>query len=486
MRLLLPLLLSLILLITTVITDEADQQDLDYDATADDAGVIPFTHFCNFALPMLNHSTADDDDFCDCDVISSPVVGHLQVKIDCEMSIHVTNLTNKVFQAQNLPAHTVKLILTYQHFREVPEFIGEHLKHLDMSNNLITIIKDDNFIQVTSMEHLDLSYNSISVIQSNAFKQLQLLHHLDLSSNRLTALPSQVFAPLVTLETLKLSSNVGLGRDLSIYQHYGITSMLNSLAMTHCAMTSIDLRDGTGLKRIDLGFNNISDFTLIGLPWMVVESLDLSGNTIFKMTNKSLPTLLSLEELVLEDMPHLMEVSGFSLHSFPKLRNLTLEGSKSLTQFKIDNSSYENVDVQLRIVNLRGCAVRSLDETLLSIVSHLDEFHLEGNPLDCDCKIKWLKQVKADTRAQCYRPELLKEKLLSDVPDSKLKCDNFFVNRLVNTLILLFLLVTCSLTIWFFLRRLNPTRRNKFQKVGPESPYQRVTIEPNRAEYSLY
>jgi hypothetical protein len=48
-------------------------------------------------------------------------------------------------------------------------------------------------------------------------------------------------------------------------------------------------------------------------------------------------------------------------------------------------------------------------------------------------------------------------------------------------------LVGCGLTIWCFFRQLSPkNRRKQFQKVGPESPYQRVTIEPNRAEYSLY
>ncbi|KAL7027420.1 hypothetical protein ACKWTF_005432 [Chironomus riparius] len=494
------LLINFLLLLMIIAVINCKNVEEDYDAVnEEEAGVIPFTHFCKFEIPMVNHSTTDDEDFCDCDVVSSSVIGKPIVKINCEMSNHVTNLTNKVFQAQKLPINTVTLILSYQHFNEIPEFVGEHLKHLDMSNNLITIIKDENFIHVTSLEHLDLSYNSISEIQSSAFQQLQLLHYLDLSSNRIVQLPLNVFTPLSALETLKLSSNEELGKNIvrdvfnsssaSIYQLFGITTKLNSLVMTHCELTAVNLREGADLKRINLSFNNITDFSMIELPDNVV-SLELSGNPILHFTATSLPSLLLLEELILEDLPFLKEVSDFSLYGFPKLHHLTFEGSRNLSLLKgsafYEDSSNENIDTQLKIFNLRGCSLKSLHISLEPIINQLAEFHIDGNSFDCSCDMKWVKYIGIDTNLQCHRPETLNGKLLREIPDKRLKCENFFLNKLINTMILLFLLMVCSLAIWFFLRRLNPTRRNKFQKVGPESPYQRVTIEPNRAEYSLY
>lgn len=299
------LLLISITVINSINGDEEEVtvvQEEDYDAisedTVNDDDVIAFTQLCKFDLPMLNHSTIDDEDFCNCDVIPSASTGQPSVKIDCELSDHVTNLTNKIFRAQKLPVNTLSLILSYQHFSEVPEFVGDHLQHLDMSNNFITIVKNSNFIHVTSLEHLDLSYNRIAEIEPKALEQLQSLRHLDLSSNQLVAMPADVFQPLIALETLKLSSNEGFKGHLP-FLHFAITSHLKELAMDRCNLSkTINLRHGEGLRSINLAFNNISDFSSVELPENV-EVLDLSGNPIWNFTAKSLPHLAKLTELYL-------------------------------------------------------------------------------------------------------------------------------------------------------------------------------------------
>ena len=316
MKLILKLLILFLTLtsINAAYDEEVTATDYDtiYEYTqldSDDDEIIPFTQLCKFNLPMLNHSTIDDEDFCNCDIIPSPRNGLPSVKIDCELSDHVKNLTNKIFHAQKLPLNTFSLILSYQHFSEIPEFEGNRLRHLDMSNNFIRIVKNGNFIQVTSLEHLDLSYNSIAEIESQAFERLQFLRFLDLTSNQLVMLPSNVFKPLTSLETLKLSSNEGFGRILgkdvhdsaltSLHLHLGVTPSLKHIAMDRCNLsTAINLHDGEGLKSINLAFNNISDFSTIHLP-SDVEILDLSGNPIWNFTGKSLPYLGRLRELYL-------------------------------------------------------------------------------------------------------------------------------------------------------------------------------------------
>lgn len=280
---------------------DEEKEEVDYDETTqdDDESIIPFTHLCKFDQPMLNHSTTNDDDFCNCDIVSSPDAGLPSVKIDCQHSDHVTNLTNKIFQAQKLPINTLTLILSYQHFRRVPEFIGDRLEHLDMSNNFISIVENSNFIRVTSLKHLDLSYNSISEIEPQAFEQLQFLKHLDLSNNDLITMPINVFRPLISLETLILSNNGGVGRIMSttsLYTHLAVTKKLKNIYMDRCNLTTINLRQGDGLLSVNLAFNNISDFSTIALP-DTVESLDLSGNPVLDFTAKSLPHLTHLREL---------------------------------------------------------------------------------------------------------------------------------------------------------------------------------------------
>lgn len=299
-------LLTFIVVINSSNGDEEVTESDDYDAIPDDTAnddVIAFTQLCKFDLPMLNHSTVDDEDFCNCDILPSSSTGQPSVKIDCELSDHVTNLTNKIFRAQKLPVNTLSLILSYQHFSEVPEFVGDHLQHLDMSNNFITIVKNANFIRVTSLEHLDLSYNSISEIQPLAFEQLQFLRQLDLTANQLVVMPANVFKPLIALETLKLSNNEGFGstiehHSLSPFLHFAVTPQLKNIAMERCNLTAINFIHGEGLRSINLAFNNISDFSTVELP-SHVESLDLSGNPIRNFTAKSLPHLGHLQELSL-------------------------------------------------------------------------------------------------------------------------------------------------------------------------------------------
>lgn len=195
----------------------------------------------------------------------------------------------------------------------------------------------------------------------------------------------------------------------------------------------------------------------------------------------------------MEDMPVLGDIGKYSLFGLPKLRVLSLEGSKNLSSFNHFafgvNVVANETDLELKILNLRGCNLRSLNATLVPVFVGLEEILLDGNPFDCDCNVDWLRYFPKETNLECNRPKELQGKLLKEINESELNCtkSSQFIKKLINSLILLVLLIACSLAIWFFFRQLNPkSRRKQFQKVGPESPYQRVTIEPNRAEYAMY
>lgn len=478
-----------------------DEKEAENDASeADDK---TFKHFCSFEKPMLNHSIADDDDFCNCDVFSSPMIGRPLVKIDCTLSAGVTNLTNAIFKAENLPINAVSLILSYQLFTEVPDFVGS-LVELDMSNNRISVIKDLNFIHIKTLEKLDLSYNEINEIQVNAFSLMNLLHHLDLSSNQLVVVPANVFAPLVTLETLKLSMNDGFGRMMGkdvvnssltdLYLHLGVTPNLRSLEMERCNLTKINLLHGAGLENVNLGFNAFEDLTRLELP-SHIKMLEISGNPVRKFTAHSLSHFYLLEELIMEDMPYLGQLDEYSLYGLPQLRRLSLEGSKNLSLFHHFafgmNVIVNETDIELRVLNLRGCNLRNLNFALVNIFENLKELHLEGNPFTCDCEVAWIKDLKMETNLQCRKPDEYAGKHLHELKEKQLNCSrmSLIMKKAINCLILLLLLVGCSLAIWCFFQQLNPrNRRKRLQKVGPgpTSPYQRVTIEPNRAEYSMY
>lgn len=471
--------------------DSAEAED--YDESKVNSVSKLFSQLCN-----LNHTIAShDESFCNCDTVQSPVIGRPAQTIDCTLSDGVGNLTNEFFRAEKLPANTVSLILSYHLFTSIPFFVGD-LNELDMSNNVITVIKELNFANIKSLEKLDLSYNQISEIQTSAFSSLTLLHELDLTSNKLIVFPSNTFAPLTTLKVLKLSSNEGFGRIMGkddkgsslvkLYQQLGVSLGLRSLEMERCNLSAIYLMSGHGLEQLNLGYNEIVDFTKLELP-PNLRKLELSGNPVRDLNAFTLAHVYNVHELILEDMPYMGQVEENSLFGLSKLTHLSLEGSKNLSFFDPFAFNVENeTNLELKVLNLRGCNLRSLSTSLKDIFDGLDELHLDGNPFNCDCDLQWMKNVHLEANVQCNKPPELHGKLLSEIDDKEMKCSkmSIFMKKLVNGLILLTLLIGCSLTIWCFFRQLSPrNRRKQFQKVGPESPYQRVTIEPNRAEYSL-
>lgn len=467
-----------------------DEAEVDHSGAENDKNL--FRHLCNPNMFSPSHSRIDDENFCECK-LEARLDGAASLKIDCLTSSGVSNLTEEIFKAEKLPVNTKTLILSFQSFSKIPFFEGS-LKDLDLSNNLIGVIQTSNFEKVKSLETLDLAYNRIETIEDQAFSSLSSLHYLDLTGNLLGAFPAHTFAPLLTIRTLKVSSNEGFGRIMgrdkvnsssaNLYLHLGLSTALESLEMERCNLTKINLTPGVGLRHLNLGFNHIADFSKLELAGGI-QRLELSGNPareIRSFGSNSLIHVFNVTELILEDMPFLGSVEEYSLH-FPQLKKLSLEGSKNLSSF---HPSATNM--HLKVLNLRGCNLRSLDESMKEITDGLEEFHLDGNPLTCDCELQWMKSVALETNLKCNKPDKFNGMLLSEIEESDMKCSkmSLFMRKLVNSLILLALLVGCSIAIWCFFRQLSPrSRRKEFQKVGPESPYQRVTIEPNRAEYSL-
>jgi hypothetical protein len=227
-----------------------------------------FKHFCDIGIDSSPSELNVDGDeyFCECEMIASPLVGKPTIKIDCTFNDRIANLTNKLFGAENLPPNTATLILSFQLLTELPQFVGGDLKHLDMSNNRIAIVKDSDFIHVKNLERLQLNDNEISVIQPRAFSPLTKLWLLDLSSNQLVVVPAMVFAPLIRLDTLLLSNNEGFGRLMGknvtnstltlLYPQLGVTRNLKHLELARCNLTNINLAHGDSLEFLNLGKKN--------------------------------------------------------------------------------------------------------------------------------------------------------------------------------------------------------------------------------------
>ncbi|XP_070540026.1 adhesion G protein-coupled receptor A3-like [Ptychodera flava] len=78
---------------------------------------------------------------------------------------------------------------------------------LDLSGNVISILRSGVFSGLSSLERLNLGNNRISIIEPGAFEGLSSLQRLDLSGNRLGKINSSMFIGLQNLEKLNLSNN---------------------------------------------------------------------------------------------------------------------------------------------------------------------------------------------------------------------------------------------------------------------------------------
>ncbi|XP_063239534.1 protein artichoke-like [Bacillus rossius redtenbacheri] len=85
---------------------------------------------------------------------------------------------------------------------------GSHyLVFLSLSNNQLSSLHQDTFIDNKNLMHLDISHNRISSIPQKLFQGLRYLENLDLSKNQLREIHCETFSGLSNLDALLLNHN---------------------------------------------------------------------------------------------------------------------------------------------------------------------------------------------------------------------------------------------------------------------------------------
>ncbi|CAH2327240.1 toll-like receptor 2 [Pelobates cultripes] len=90
---------------------------------------------------------------------------------------------------------------------QVPTDISHDVEKLDLSYNILTKIKKEDFYHLSNLRILNLSYNNISSIDNDSLNTNILLENLSLFNNSLTEMPSELLEPLKNLKVLDMSNN---------------------------------------------------------------------------------------------------------------------------------------------------------------------------------------------------------------------------------------------------------------------------------------
>ncbi len=204
------------------------------------------------------------------------------------------------------------------------------LQTLLMRNNGLRTISPDALASFQHLKHLDLSSNKVSVLVEHAFQHMDLLTTLDMSFNRLAAIPPDVFRSSPNLETLLLANNTLGTLDVNVFAN------LTSLRTLNLSGNNLDenwIRQGifSGLHKLvvlDLSSNHIARldrglFDDLG----ALQVLDLGYNKIHTITSHSLIALTNLYTLILTSN-ELENVNSQTLTGLSMLAELSLRNNK--------------------------------------------------------------------------------------------------------------------------------------------------------------
>ncbi|XP_071792808.1 slit homolog 2 protein-like isoform X2 [Asterias amurensis] len=130
---------------------------------------------------------------------------------ECACSGTVVRCSRKELTSppRNIPLTATEIYLDSNQLITIPEgMTGQKSLHtLDLSTNLITMLPDNAFANMTKLSTLILSYNRIACIPPGTFSGLSSLRILSLQGNDLSTIPDGVFNDLHSLSHIALGNN---------------------------------------------------------------------------------------------------------------------------------------------------------------------------------------------------------------------------------------------------------------------------------------
>lgn len=273
------------------------------------------------------------------------------------------------------------------------------LIHLVLANNKINYIEDEALADLTALRTLDLRQNLLGSLYEEWFHGLRRLHTLDLTHNRIHNIPASVFRPLAALHILNLSGNRISTVDPRAFS--GLTS-LQELVLQDNLLASVPTAALQSLP-------SLSSLTVDHNPLTKIKPLDFSH--------------LGAAQISVRHMPELRIIDPKAFYNLANASALLVSNNPRLAY--VDPLAFMNVDA-LRDLQLHDNHLRGLQKEMANYLPEGVSLTLYGNPLTCDCNVRWLRRMLAakdnasvvlrePQRLVCHDPPSRAHKLLKDL-----------------------------------------------------------------------
>ncbi|XP_015912497.3 slit homolog 3 protein [Parasteatoda tepidariorum] len=205
----------------------------------------------------------------------------------------------------------------------------------------------------------------------------------------------------------------------------GAEKRVQIFVMQHCVLFEdfdwSQLRNMKQLEEIvliDIGLEYI-DIDANFTHWIYLEFLTIKYNSISYISDQAFSKFVNLKQLVLTGN----NISTLKRSMFPNLLSWIDLSRNKISSLPFD--LFTNMP-NLKLLNLDKNGFQTLDQTLFApIWKNIDVFHTAGNPLICDCRIKWIllhRFPEAGFFGKCVEPNELKGRHLRSLKHLELSC----------------------------------------------------------------
>ncbi|XP_019906803.2 chondroadherin-like protein [Esox lucius] len=302
---------------------------------------------------------------------------------------------------------------------QVPATIDEITVKLDLSKNDIQVLPVNAFLHTPHLTHLTLRRCNIRTIREGAFRTLGRLVYLNLANNNIEILYQESFDGLSSLKQLTLDHNRVEEIQPGAFTQLGV---LNMLSLTHnqlVYMPNMAFQGLHNIKGLHLGYNSLNNLAPEAFAGLfTLTRLSLDHNELQFFPTQTMTRLVEVTRLDLSYNP--ITYLGEDAVSMPKLAYLYLD---HISLQDLSDTAMSQAPL-LSHLDLSHNQLRYMEP--LSGPKELARLNLTGNPINCNCYLRplkeWAKKGKVKLLGVCAGPPHLTDESLEAVGPLELRC----------------------------------------------------------------